>query len=147
MAIYDLRFTNMKKFKAAVQWVVINGLVGGLVYAVVFTPLKDNPGLVNLTKFLLWFWALLAWPIMLVALIVAIFANPGDKVKHKQDGRPVPAWIDYSFDGAVTLMCAYAGWPWLAAVYLLHVFAQHLTRMAVAAALKNQQPVTPPNPA
>lgn len=115
----------MKKINRIILWFVLNSLVVWLVYAVVFTSLSANSGLVQLTKFLLWTNSIICWLLVPVLFLAAVVAKPTDKHKQKEPvQRSVPAWLSHLVDMAVVLGCAYAGWIWTAGFYFSHVFAQ-----------------------
>lgn len=130
----------MNKIKRIFQWIAINGICGGLVYATLFTSLKTNRGMVNITELLLWGWALFAWPVMLIAILAAIGASPKDKNKVPEHLLPVPRWVSVTCDFAVVLMLAYSGWIWTSVAWLFHIFAQSVTAEALKAAFKKQNP-------
>lgn len=114
----------MKNVKRIITWIVLNGIICGLVYAVVFTPMSANVGLVQITKFMLWTNSIACWLLLPLIFLGAYFAKPDDKRKQKEKvKRSVPWWLSHLVDMAVVLSCAYAGWVWTAAFYFSHIFA------------------------
>lgn len=109
-------------------------LVAGAAYS-------GDPGLIRLTKLVLFFWAGLSFvclPICMVAYI-AVQASTEKNIQEFKIAnklRSVPAWISHLYDAVVIGICAYSGWMWTAVIYLLHVPAQVVSIALIEAAAK-----------
>lgn len=97
------------------NWILTNSIFAALTIAWLVYG-NDNAG--NLSVFWIYFLA-----------ITATFAAGNKDIveqaaaKWRKEGLPVPNWLDWTFDIAITALLLWTGHFWYASLYLWHGFA------------------------
>jgi hypothetical protein len=89
------------------RWAAVNSAFLVLLYSAL---VKEISGAQNLAVFVTW-----------VAL-ASSFATllPPVQERMRSEGRPVPCWLDDSFDAVVVVLMVWHGWLVVGAVYAVH---------------------------
>ena len=96
----------------ALKWVLINSAFSGLLW---FAVARGVEGAQNIVLALVWL-LLLMTPLMWTADMQKTLA---------ERGRPIPAWVDHTFDLAIVAVLLWHGWMATGIAYLLHAWIGH----------------------
>lgn len=108
--------------KRKLTWILLNGLFSASIFYGFFMGVN---GAKNLTIF----WA---WFVFISSL--ALFTESSQKTL-KEKGRPIPAWIDVTYDVGIVCVFVYFSAFWTGTIYLIHML---LLNAAYAEAVKEK---------